>query len=575
MTRGVATLGAIKIDFVSSIADYYRASKKVRGSFYRIAQAAKKAGRFITSHMGAARKALLGVGAATLYAMKHMSDYSAKLVETSRNIGVTADGLEDIRSYFEGDGLGARKADKAMEALNKRLGEAQQGFGEAKKWFEIFGIELRNANGTFKSTETIFYEVAESIRGLGNNAQAGAAAAAIFSDIGKRMVTMFTSADRPIRNLVEHMGRFRTMTQDMHETNKDLNQGFTNLKDNLDDLKSRVLVNFAPELEAMIDKFNDWISGLKEDGDALESFAESLLKIAEATAKVVAAGSGALAGAGTGATIGGIIGGPPGAGIGAGAGALIGGGAGYFLTDLGVNALEAAAKPIIEVIDEKIEAERKGLADIVSRLSSIPEGQGGAVREQLEEEQALYLAKIKELEAERERVLNRIEARRKKREADRNRGKEKPDTSKPEEREAERDFFKIWDYSGGVEKKAERTWESFAKEAAKKYVPRAFGMPILPDDWSSYDQARYVGHEGYLRILGAQTGNLRGQQRDAQRRRLRFVDMQARSRFQGLRSGRLRQSLSFSSRCLRRSDDRYWQEAGSRFRRSRRSHALR
>ena len=354
MARGMA-VGAIRIDIMAKTAKFFQAIRESRSRLEKFKRATQSMTRLMARAWKSVSLALAGVTAGFVAGLKTMASYSAKIVETSRNVGTTTKTLENFRAVLAGDGLNARKADKALEAFNRRIGQAKQGVGEARRALEALGIDLRDVNGAWKSNDSLLREVTESLHALGDEQLAAAHAADLFSDVGKRMAATLVRMGADYETAMRSAGRFHTLTQEQHEANKDLDQAFTDLKANLLDFKNRLLAQFAPQIESVVQDVNEWISSMK-DTEGLRTFTNRLKEIAELAVRI----SGAIGGLMVGASLG-SLGGPIGAIVGASMGAM----AGAFTPEI-AGLITKLAKEHFDVgsFDDKIaklEGERQSL----------------------------------------------------------------------------------------------------------------------------------------------------------------------------------------------------------------------
>lgn len=278
--------------------------------------------------------AVAAFGAGVGVAIKSMASYSAALVEASRTTGLAVKELESMRSLLQGDGIGIKRTDKAMQEFNVRVGFAQRGIGQYTRAFDRLGIEMRKGDGTFKSQQELLTEVADRLQKTESGAEAASLAYELFGRAGKEVLPILQRYGSDLDTAAKKANRFRTVTEDQHKANKALDQAFTDLSENLKDLRDRVLSTFSESLGNMIENFNRWLSGLKSNKGAIESLADSLLRVADSMATVAAIAAGGALGAKMGRFLG-----PKGA-IG---GMVAGGIAGFFMKEMASSAIADAA----------------------------------------------------------------------------------------------------------------------------------------------------------------------------------------------------------------------------------------
>lgn len=108
-----------------------------------------------------------GLGlAAFAAAAKKTIDFGAAIGDLSDRLGVSAEFLQTMQFAAEQNGSSSEEASKAMEKLSKSIGEAEIGSKLYVDAFKKLGVELRNADGSLKSTEKITMEVADGLQGI-------------------------------------------------------------------------------------------------------------------------------------------------------------------------------------------------------------------------------------------------------------------------------------------------------------------------------------------------------------------------------------------------------------------------
>jgi len=108
----------------------------------------------------AASGAAAGLGAF----VKVNTDAIDRLGKTASKLGINVELLQQLRFAADQTGIAQETLDMAMQRFIRRVGEAQNGTGEAKAALEELGIQLKNSDGSFKSTKDVLFEVADGIQ---------------------------------------------------------------------------------------------------------------------------------------------------------------------------------------------------------------------------------------------------------------------------------------------------------------------------------------------------------------------------------------------------------------------------
>lgn len=114
-----------------------------------------------------------------------------ELAKASDRVGVGLEALQELRfAASQGAGVEENTLDLALQRFSRRIGEAANGSGELKGIVEELGIQLRNTDGTLKSTEVLFGEFADAIKGAKSEQEALRIAFKSFDSEGAALVTL-------------------------------------------------------------------------------------------------------------------------------------------------------------------------------------------------------------------------------------------------------------------------------------------------------------------------------------------------------------------------------------------------
>ncbi len=130
--------------------------------------------------VGAATVAVTGL---TLAFGRAVNDLD-KLAKSARFADIGAESFQSWRIQADLAGVSNQSFDASLERANKRIGEARNGLGAAKKTYEQYGIALTDVNGKARSNEAILRDAADAFAGMDTAAERGAAAAALFGREG-------------------------------------------------------------------------------------------------------------------------------------------------------------------------------------------------------------------------------------------------------------------------------------------------------------------------------------------------------------------------------------------------------
>lgn len=129
---------------------------------------------------------LLSFGAAVGW-LTRVSEKMVDLRRQSEDLGASLSfvaGLSKLENQFDA-AQGSGK--KAMSVLAESVGRAREEGGEAAKVFQKFGVELFNLDGSAKTNEAVFKDIATAYAGAGDASSRAAVAFAFFGKAGREI----------------------------------------------------------------------------------------------------------------------------------------------------------------------------------------------------------------------------------------------------------------------------------------------------------------------------------------------------------------------------------------------------
>lgn len=139
------------------------------------------------------------VGAAGMGLLtQNLLNVADKLGKTSSKLGISTKELQEFRFAAEKSGVNAMAFDVSLQRLTRRLAEAREGTGLAKKTLDEMGIALFKADGTAKSAAEILLNVADSMAVTEEQSTRVRHAFSLFDTEGVALVTMLQQGSQAI-----------------------------------------------------------------------------------------------------------------------------------------------------------------------------------------------------------------------------------------------------------------------------------------------------------------------------------------------------------------------------------------
>lgn len=168
--------------------------------FHKKLGAAKKDAGGLAGALGAIG-GMLSLGAAVAW-LTRVSEKMVDLRRQSEDLGASLSfvaGLSKLETQFDA-AQGSGK--KAMMVLAESIGKAREEGGEAAKVFQKFGIELFNIDGSAKSNEAVFKEIATAYANAGDAASRAAVSYAFFGKAGREINNILGMGGRGLEDYI-------------------------------------------------------------------------------------------------------------------------------------------------------------------------------------------------------------------------------------------------------------------------------------------------------------------------------------------------------------------------------------
>jgi len=197
---------------------------------------------------------------------KRSIDLASRLDDTSKKLGVTTDFLQEFGFAAREVGVDSSAAEMGLQRFIRRVAEAQNGVGELLPVIQQYGIEMRNADGTVRSAESILVDYANAIKGVQSPQERLRMAFKAFDSEGAGLVTMLADGEEGLKRFREEAHRLKqVMDQEtilqLSEAEKEI-EAFTNS-----------LTIFFGEALA---KLRNFATETKKSGNLQEVFSEAI-----------------------------------------------------------------------------------------------------------------------------------------------------------------------------------------------------------------------------------------------------------------------------------------------------------
>lgn len=212
----------------------------------------------------------LGVGAIaaaaglSTRALKGMIDEGDNLAKTADRVGITIDGLAQLRHAANLAGIDAQTLDDSMDRLNKRLGEAKAGSGQLASFLSKVSPELLRQVKAAESSEEAFGLMADAMAKLKDPAKKAALANAAFGRSGIGLVNLLSQGGAAIEAQKQEYAELAGSQEASARSSEKINDALTRVSASMSGVKASIVSGLAPAILELAEQFGKFFGENRE-----------------------------------------------------------------------------------------------------------------------------------------------------------------------------------------------------------------------------------------------------------------------------------------------------------------------
>lgn len=254
--------------FIKGLSDSQRRSRKASATIGRHARRMGRGFRSITSSVFNLRSAIgvlagsAGIGLlvrSQMQAIDTTAKFSRMIGESTREIS----GLQHAAQITAG--VADKEFRMAFQRMTRRIAEASQGTGEAKKAIAELGLEAEELAKA--GPAAAFKEIATAIQGVEDPAQRVRIAFKLFDSEGAALVNTLNAGTEEIERLQQEADRLgKTFTEIDAQQVEAANDAITRMSASLEGMQTRLAVDLAPLISGVADE----ITAMADEADGFQ-----------------------------------------------------------------------------------------------------------------------------------------------------------------------------------------------------------------------------------------------------------------------------------------------------------------
>lgn len=253
----LSNIGAIAVNLIAKTQKFDKGIDKSRKKVGRFSKSAKSAGKSIKM-LGAAALGAVGVGGLGIFLRSQLDTLDA-LGKTADKLGVSTEKLAVYQHAAKLSGLETNQLDNSIQRMQRNIGEAARGVGEAKRELAALGLDAKELQriGPEKSFELI----AQKINKMGTQAEKLSFVNKIFGREGAGLVNLFAQDLGKVEEKFNALGGGPSR-EGVAQVEK-FNDAMTDLKAAIGVIGQKFVIAIAPEATEFVDKLTAWTADVK------------------------------------------------------------------------------------------------------------------------------------------------------------------------------------------------------------------------------------------------------------------------------------------------------------------------
>jgi len=254
------------------------------GSFKAVNKIAGKTSQI----MGGVTKTMLGTtlaftaaaGAISLVAKKSF-DFADAIGKVATRTGLSTDTVQAFQIAAVEAGVDIEVANKSLEKFTSSIGDAAKGLKTQRDILDDLGVELKNADGSFKSTDEVLRDVSDGIAGLSSEFEKTSVGAALFGRAGRQVMDVLDDGGAAFDAYIDKARQYGLLLGESGiKQSEKFNDTLALIGRQIKVATAAVSIAFLPILQDLSTRFSTLIANFTGGETGVEEFGNAVRDVA-------------------------------------------------------------------------------------------------------------------------------------------------------------------------------------------------------------------------------------------------------------------------------------------------------
>lgn len=201
--------------------------------------------------------------------IKGIIDGADQLQKASQKYGIAVEQLSALQYAGALSDVSLEAIGTGLKKLSTNMLDAAAGTGEAKEAFKALGISVKEADGSLRSSDAVFADIADRFAGMEDGAGKTALAVKIFGRAGADLIPLLNQGSRGLRDMKEEADRLGAIVGgDLARAAEQFNDNLTRLGKASEAFGISIANSVLPSLNQFIEQL---VVGVKAAGGFWEA----------------------------------------------------------------------------------------------------------------------------------------------------------------------------------------------------------------------------------------------------------------------------------------------------------------
>ena len=254
------------------------------GSFKAVNKIAGKTSQI----MGGVTKTMVGTtlaftaaaGAISLVAKKSF-DFADAIGKVATRTGLSTDTVQAFQIAAVEAGVDIEVANKSLEKFTSSIGDAAKGLKTQRDILDDLGVELKNADGSFKSTDEVLRDVSDGIAGLSSEFEKTSVGAALFGRAGRQVMDVLDDGGAAFDAYIDKARQYGLLLGESGiKQSEKFNDTLALIGRQIKVATAAVSIAFLPILQDLSTRFSTLIANFTGGETGVEEFGNAVRDVA-------------------------------------------------------------------------------------------------------------------------------------------------------------------------------------------------------------------------------------------------------------------------------------------------------